>query len=296
MNGDPPVEGALLLTAGFGTRAEPFSICRPKALLPFGSGTVLSNVWSHTSQLHPRRLVANASRCPDLVLSGLSTDRSAEMMFEERPLGAATTMGRLAPTSRGGTWLVANTDMVTTPPLVQMLDHHRNRGAHWTVLVGPFPPSGEYGGLRVRSDGRIRPDQDGTTTCCEQAHYLGYSIVESMVLDIARRRQCIGLFSDLLPAALDEGLRLESFYSDSRWLDMGRMSMIVTNVLEGGSFLHPGAFVAENAVLEGRYNIGNRCRVMPGCLVRDAVMLEGSVLEEGKLENEILLWSCRRGP
>lgn len=288
------VEGALLLTAGFGTRAEPFSICRPKALLPYGSGTVLSNVWSHASQLHPRRLVANASRCPDLVHAELSADRYAEMMFEERPLGAATTMGRLAPTSRGGTWLVANTDMVTTPPLDRMLDQHRERGAHWTVLVGPFPRRGDYGGLWVGSDGGIYPNQREAPGS-EQVHYLGYSIVESVVMGIARRRQCVGLFSDLLSVALDEGLRLESFYSESRWLDMGRMSMIVPNVLEGGSFLHPGAFVAENAVLEDRYHVGDRCRIMPGCLVRNAVMLEGSILGEGKLENEVLPWSCRRG-
>jgi NDP-sugar pyrophosphorylase family protein len=235
--------------------------------------------------------MVNASRCPDLVVSQLNGGPGPELLFEERPLGAAATVGRLANSSLGGTWLVANTDMIVEPPLAKMLEHHRRTRADWTMLVGPFPPSGEYGGLRVRPDESVcgQEEEDG----CRLVHYLGYSVMDGAVMKAAGRRQCMGLFSDLLPAALDEGLRLQSFYSDSRWLDMGRMSMIVANVLEGGSFLHPGASVSDDASLEGRYNIGDRCRLMPGCVVRNAVMLEGSVLEGGVLEDEILPWSCR---
>ncbi|MBD3278114.1 MAG: hypothetical protein GF388_07435 [Candidatus Aegiribacteria sp.] len=93
------VEGALFLTAGYGTRDEPLSLIRPKCLLPRGSETVLERLSSQIRELDPGRIAANASRCPRGVMNELTSywpRTQCELYFEERPLGASSTLARLS--------------------------------------------------------------------------------------------------------------------------------------------------------------------------------------------------------
>jgi mannose-1-phosphate guanylyltransferase/mannose-1-phosphate guanylyltransferase/phosphomannomutase len=284
------LEGVLFLAAGFGTRAEPLSHIRPKALLPFGRGTVLGRLARQLSVLSPARVVMNASRCPGPLLEELERAWPASgcrVAFEERPLGAAGTLAGMADVMSGGAWVVVNTDMVIVElDVLTLVGEHFALHADWTVLTGCLPPGGGYQPLKV-ADGRFGTGRGG------DAHFFGVSVMEPCIPLLCREMQLSeGVFSVLAPEASRRGMKLMSRECAGDWLDMGRIDMLRVNILGGGSFVHPRACISKGTQLLGEVHIGAGCILADGTTVRDSVMLEGSSLESGSLEEKILPWFC----
>ena len=284
------IEGILFLAAGYGTRMEPLSLLRPKALLPFGNTTVLGELVRQIYALHPRRVRINASRCPETILNELISAWPIEICsvyFEERPLGVCATLARHADSMMEGTWMIVNTDMIIDGfDAVKMLKIHRETKSSWTVLTGCLPSDGSYSPLLIDENGCFGSGRG------EPVHYWGISLVEPEIPLLSRRSQSSGLFSELAPAAYDNGYKLLAWSIDGNWMDMGRIDTVRENILAGGSFIHPAACVSSDVVLEGNWNIGPGCILAGGTVLRNSVMLEGSTLESGSLDEGILPWFC----
>ena len=276
------IQGVLFLTAGYGSRAEPLSFCRPKALLPIGGTTLLGNLVNQFAAAVPDKMVFNASRCPGLVMDEGKRCWSGktELLFEQRPLGLPGTLSRNLEMFSGN-WIVSNTDMVIEIPVKEMVEYHLKSDSAWTVLTGDFPRHGNYGSLNVGGISR---------------HYLGVSIISPKVVALAAERQLsTGFFSELRRAAEDRGIMINEFYTEATWLDMGEVHSFRKNLLEQGSYIHPSARVAEDVSLEGFYWIGSSCIISHDVVLRNSVMLEGSELLPGSsLVDDVLPWFSRR--
>ena len=197
------IEGVLFLAAGYGRRDEPLTLIRPKALLPFSDTSVLGRLAVQVSSVCPRRIIINASRCPEALLNEISSIWPAEMCelyFEERPLGASATLARHASIMDRGTWMVVNTDMIIEDfNALGLIEHHRTTGSTWTVLTGEFPPEGTYSPLLL--------DEDMKFGCggVRKTHYWGISIMEPSISAAAARIQASGgLFSELASGAAED--------------------------------------------------------------------------------------------
>ncbi len=73
-------------------------------------------------------------------------------------------------------------------------------------------------------------------------------------------------------------------FSNSRVLDRLLMSK--------SAFIHPTACISSDVSLSGVWNIGRGCILGSGTALRDSVMLEGSTLERGSLQESIIPWFC----
>ena len=272
------IQGVLFLTAGFGTRAEPLSFCRPKALLPWKETTLLGNLVKQFAGIEPECMVFNASRCPELVMKEAESHwrGKTKLLFEARPLGAP---GTLAVNSEmfSGTWIISNTDMVLDIPVQKMVEYHHESGSKWTVLTGDFPDHGTYGGLSINGVSR---------------HYLGVSIISSEVTVLAAGDQLgTGFFTELKSSAEASSIRINEFYTNTEWLDMGEVHFFRKHLLSRGSYIHPSARIHDEAILRGFYWIGSSCIIKRGALLQNSVMLQGSVLGSGEsLVDDVLPW------
>lgn len=206
------------------------------------------------------------------------------MLEEPRPLGVVRTLAGIREAGLSGTLLLSNTDMVTEPDMKAMLRQHRETGSGWTLLCGPFPADGRYGGLSVAGDGLL--GGPGAV----KMHYYGISLLEPGVLEVAASLGGGDMFGGLLEACVRAGLRPRAFRTGSRWLDMGSLERLRRNILAGGSWISRNAEVAPGARIRGRVSIGDGCRVGPAATVRDSVMLAGSSMEGGDLTEGILPW------
>lgn len=272
------VKGVLFLTAGYGSRAEPLSFARPKCLLPWRNGSVLSNLVRQFAVLKPDLMVFNASRCPELVLEEVSRcwEGETRLLFEERPLGACGTLA-LNRDVFHGTWVICNTDFIMDLPAADIVKYHNTSGGGWTVLTCSFPHEGRYGPLIV--DGMER-------------HYAGVSVISSDVAEIAASEQISeGFFTTLRKTCEERELFIREYFHTEPWLDMGETEHFRRNTLLNGSAVHPSARVSRRALLEGFYSVGPYCIINDGALVRNSVLLEGAeVLKGGIAEETVLPW------
>ncbi len=253
---------------------------------------MLGRLAAAVSELQPRRVVANASRCPDLVAAEIerASGTRCEILFEARPLGVCRTIAGLAGRTRG-TWMIANTDMVIEADIGAMLEHHRSTGSAWTVLAGP--PLEGYGLLHAGRDGSFGGGP-------LPMHYWGLSIMDAPVFDLAARVSPSTLFGGLAAAARGEGLILSVWGPGESWCDTGEPGVYRENLLKLGSFVHPDARIEEGAALEGSWYVGPCCEVTAGSVLADSVMLEGSRLAGAGSVREVLPWftevcGCARG-
>ena len=293
-------EGALLLTAGLGRRAEPLSFSRPKALLPVGDGdTLLSRLAASLGDLGPSMTVVNASRCRRLIENEMSAVVKAvgdfRIAFEERPLGVVGTLRRLSMElavsgGYGGPWIVSNTDMITDLEPRSLLRYHLEAGSDWTVAVGDAPSRGGYGPLHVAGDGAFRSGGAGT-----ERHYLGICVLSERMLRLSSGAHG-GFFTDLVDLARSAGMRQSACESRARWLDLGDASRARAAILSAGGYLAPEADIDDGAVLKGVNYIGAGCRIVRGATVEDSVLLDGSAVLGGAVRGTILAWdTAKRG-
>ena len=127
----------------------------------------------------------------------------------------------------------------------------------------------------------------------QKTHYWGVSLIEPSISAAAARMQASGgLFSELAARAVADGGRLTACRGSGRWLDMGRFDFLRRNILSGGSFIHPTACISSDVSLSGVWNIGRGCILGSGTALRNSVMLEGSALERGSLQESIIPWFC----
>ncbi|NOQ21556.1 MAG: NTP transferase domain-containing protein [Candidatus Aegiribacteria sp.] len=285
------IEGVLFLAAGYGRRDEPLTYIRPKALLPFGGTSVLERLAVQVSSVCPRRIRINASRCPEALLNEISSVWPAEiceLYFEERPLGASATLARHSDAMDTGTWMVVNTDMIIEDfDALGLVEHHCKTGSNWTALTGEFPPDGNYSPLLI--------DEDMKFGCggVQRTHYWGVSLMEPSIPAAAARIQASGgMFRELASMVAADGSRLNACRGSGKWLDMGRIDTLRRNILSGGSFIHPTACISSDVLLSGVWNIGRGCILGSGTVLKNSVMLDGSSLESGTLEESILPWFC----
>jgi len=277
------IQGVLFLTAGYGTRAEPLSLYRPKALLPWGETTLLGKLVNQFKVIEPEVIACNATKCPELVYREVRRywPGKIRMLFEEKPLGLPGTLSANAEMFKGH-WVISNTDMVLDIPVREMVEFHLSTGSEWTVLTGSFPDYGKYGSLPVNGNSR---------------HYLGVSIVSPKVVRIARIEQLsTGFFTLLRSAAEKAGIFINEYFTSADWLDMGSFHLIRKHLLMNGSYIHPSAHVHRDANLEGLYWIGSSCIISSGAVIRNSVMLDGAVLLPGaSLVDDVVPWFVKRG-
>ncbi|PIE53159.1 hypothetical protein CSA37_02835 [Candidatus Fermentibacteria bacterium] len=262
------ITGVLFLTAGYGIRAEPFSLYRPKCLLPWQENTVLGSLALQLTQLKPEIVACNASRCPELIRREMKKywNGRFELLFEERPLGTAGTLARNAELIQGN-WIICNTDFCMDIPLDALVKTYSEKDTGWTVLTGKMPEYGSYRALEFEG---------------EKRHYTGISVISGEVASAAAEEQISGgVFSDLRRAAYKKGISLSQCFTCNRWLDLGETELFRKHTLEKGSYIHPSAVVEDGAVLQGFYYVGAGCIIRNGGFVRNSVLLEGSEVGAG---------------
>lgn len=283
-----PLDGVLFLTAGCGTRAEPLSFLRPKALLPWAGGTVLGRLASSFRSLLPENVAANASRCPDLIRGELerASGRCCRLFFESRPLGARRTLACLDGIARGS-WFIVNTDMVFDEDLGAMLEYHRRSSSDWTILAGP--PLEGFRPLPAAGDGTFGTGPLGV-------HFWGVGIFEPGVFSLAATRPGADIFGGLASAAAGAGMRMRVYEASGDWIDTGEVESYRRGLLSKGSFVHPGAMVEDGVEFEGRWYVGEGCFLGRGSRISDSVMLDGSRLEGARLSSTVLPWLAAGRP
>ncbi len=220
-----PVEDALIVAGGAGTRLWPLTAATPKPLLPFCGAPFLTGVLRRLADVGVRRvwLVVGADPSPFEVLRPRAVQLGIDLVAVPEPTPLDTAGGvREAIEHIEATCLVLNGDILTDVDLAAAVATHRDAGAAATLVLTRVADTSSYG-VCVREGTRIvgfvekpapgeLPGQDAVNA--------GTYVLEPA----AMRRFPRGRLSferTVFPELVAAGAHVEGVASTAVWADLG---------------------------------------------------------------------------
>jgi NDP-sugar pyrophosphorylase family protein len=191
----PAPTGALVLTAGLGTRLRPLTADRAKPALPVAGQSLVERIVASLAKGGVDRILLNLHYRPDtitrIVGDGSALGVSVRYSWEVPLLGSGGGPRRafaLVPDDR--LWLV-NGDTLSDVDLTAMAAEHAASDSLVTMAVIPNPAPQRYGGVVVTAEGNVAafvPRGAAASTW----HFVGVQIAE---------RQAFASLTDGVPAS-----------------------------------------------------------------------------------------------
>mgnify|MGYP001592702816 CR=1 FL=1 len=312
---------AVILIGGLGTRLRPLTVRTPKPLLPVLNRPFIEYQLSMLrSQGIKDVLLCSSYRAEDFrraLGNGRSLGLRLRYVEEKVPLGTGGAVKNAESLiKRSGTALVLNGDVLNTFDLRAFQRFHRARKALATIALTEVMDPTHYGLVRTDKSGRIvqfieKPSADEVVVPTINA---GAYLFEPAALALIPPDQPYslerGLFPELLSARGFFGYRTESY-----WIDIGTVQnylRVHLDMLGGRTNLEPRALkrsldggkvligaktsIAAGVRFSGHVSIGGGCRIGPGAMLKDCVVLDGSVIgENARIEGSVIGSRCRIG-
>ncbi len=149
-----PVDAALILAGGRGSRLGSRTSNRPKPLLPVADRPILDHVLSAVERAGVSRIFVAVHYLADQIeafLAARKNTAAVEVVAEQAPLGTAGALGLLP--ELGTPVFVLNGDLITKVDLTALASFHLRNGFDVTVGASEHTVQLPYGVIRYRDDG-----------------------------------------------------------------------------------------------------------------------------------------------
>jgi NDP-sugar pyrophosphorylase family protein len=300
----PAPTGALVLTAGLGTRLRPLTRDRAKPALPVAGLTLVERILIGLRERGIRDVLLNLHYRPETITAvvgdGASLDMAVRYSWESPLLGSGGGPRRafsLVPDAR--LWLV-NGDTLSDVDLGAMAAEHSASSALVTMALIANPAPDRYGGVLVSPGGEVTGFVP-RGVAGPSWHFVGVQIAEREAFDSltdGAPADSVGPLYRTLIAERPGAVR--GFLSPARFLDIGtprdyRDACLAFNdgrtVIGEGTLIDPGAALEACVVWDGVY-VGRGAR-LTRAIVGDGVIVPAGfeaadvVLLRGEAEGTI---------
>ena len=278
---------AILLVGGFGTRLRPLTLTTPKQMLPVLHRPMIEHVVSGLGRHGVTRVVLALGYHDEAFRAAYPDGRCAGVelccVVEAEPLDTAGAIrfayAESGMAASGGTFLVANGDVITDLDVGEMLRFHRSVGAEATIHLIEVEDPSRYGVVVTDPGGRVgafveKPPPPAPSNWINAGTYL----MESSVIERIEAGRRVSVEREVFPAMAEAG-RLWALKRNTYWVDAGTPQTylrVQLDLLDGrrgpaAAGVSPDASVDPGAVVE-------RSLVMAGAVVDPGAVVERSVV------------------
>ena len=236
---------AVILAGGPGTRMRPLTYVMPKCMLPVAGKPLLERTIEYLGSYGIREFIICVAYLKRQIISAIGDGSvlgvSVSFAEADTPLGTA---GQLKTAERLVTdpFIVMNGDIITSLNIRNLVNKHLQIGGIGTVAVKKFDVRIPYGHITINeSDSSIQLFEEKPTIS-----YLANAGVYVFRPDIFRYiphgRVC-SLEREIFPDLLSKGHKINSYYEDASWADVGSMTdfeKVNDELLSTNSNLVPG--------------------------------------------------------
>lgn len=276
------IPGALVLTAGLGTRLRPLTWLRAKAAVPVNGETLARRVVGWLASRGVADVVLNLHHHPASIAAsvGDGADLGARVRYswEQPVLGSAGGPRHALPLVGGGPgpFLIVNGDTLTNLDLDALLRRHREQGALVTMALIPNPRPEQYGGVLAEEDRVTGFTRAGRSS--RNFHFIGVQVAEREVFAGLPDGVPAESVNQLYPALLaGRPGSIAAFVSDASFQDIGTPA----------DYLRTSVQLARD---EGdRLVSGRGVRVHPTAIVRDSALWDDVTVGAGATIVECVL-------
>ena len=287
---------AILLVGGFGTRLRPLTLTTPKQMLPVMHRPMIEHAVSGLARHGVDRVVLALGYHDEAFRAAYPDGRCAGVelccVVESEPLDTAGAIRFAYATSgmedSGGTFLVANGDVITDLDVTEMLRLHRSAGAEATIHLIEVEDPSRYGVVVTEAGGRVsafveKPPPPAPSNWINAGTYLMEPSVVGRI-DGGRR---VSVEREVFPAMAAAGT-LWALRQNTYWVDAGTPQtylQVQLDLLDGRrgpaavgvspeASVDPGAVVERSVVMAG-------AAVGEGSVVRGSAVHSSAVIEAG---------------
>jgi NDP-sugar pyrophosphorylase family protein len=313
MSESAPLDAAMILAAGLGTRLRPLTEERPKPLVEVLGTPLIHVALEHARRAGAPRVAINTHHLHPAVEERLGPRfGDMELIYSHEPVilgtgGGVWQMGQKLKPLRG-TFMLLNADALVDVDAAAMAAQHgaaqgAERAPLATLALKDTPDKARFGLIGTDDDDVVktfagRTAYDGPVA--RERMFCGVHFLEPRVLDWLPPAQesCINRVG--YPRILDEGHAVHSFDVPGYFCDVGTPERL----LEASLLLLSGRVKLQHVDLLSRFAEESGCYLAPGAkvepgakLIAPAVIDEGAVIEAGAVvgPHAVVGKDCRVG-
>ena len=215
----------MILAGGAGTRLRPLTYVVPKVMLPIAGKPLLQRTVTYLSSYGVTEFVVCVAYLKKQIMDafGDGADLGVKIEYAEAdsPLGTA---GQLKTAERfiDGPFIAMNGDIVTSLNIRNLLDTHHRLGGIGTIALKKFDVKVPYGYVTVEGGQTIKKfEEKPTLSFMANA---GIYVLEQRILESIPAGRTSSLETEVFPLLLSKGERMNSFFEDAYWADVGSMT------------------------------------------------------------------------
>jgi bifunctional UDP-N-acetylglucosamine pyrophosphorylase/glucosamine-1-phosphate N-acetyltransferase len=319
-----------VLAAGKGTRMKSDL---PKVLQPLAGATLVERVLSSCQGLAPQRRLLIVGHQAERVRSTLEANADLEFVLQQPQLGTGHAVQQLLAPLEGfeGDLLVLNGDVPLLRPetLEQLLARHRASGAAVTLLTARLADPTGYGRVMANAEGEVNAivehrdcsdDQRRVDLINAGIYCFNWTRLAAVLPTLSSDNDQGELYLTDTVAMLSPAMHMPVADADeingiNDRLQLAQCEAVLQQRLrehwmrEGVSFIDPvsctlseGTRFGRDVVVEpqchfrGQAQIGDGCRIGPGCLIDNASLGEGVEIVYSVVRGAKVDAGCAIGP
>jgi len=216
---------AVILAGGIGTRMRPLTYLMPKSMLPIGGKPLLERTIKWLKGYGIRDVVICVAYLKNQIVDyfgdGSKFDVNIEYAEADMPLGTAGQL-KTAEKNISDTFLAMNGDIVTTLNLENLIGFHKDQEGIGTIALKKFEVKVPYGYITLDSDSTIVSFQEKPVLSF--LANAGIYTLDPEVFDHIPLGRVVSLETETFPELISIGKRLNSYYEDAYWADVGTLT------------------------------------------------------------------------
>ncbi len=212
---------AVILAGGKGTRLSPYTKILPKPLMPIGDMPILEVILRQIKQAGIKDVVLTVGHLSELLRAffqdGSRLGLNISYNYEDSPLGTAGPIAFVPDLDE--TFLVMNGDVLSTIPLGELIQFHKEQKAIATIATHHRRVKVDLGVIQWDGDARVtgyieKPTYDYSVS-------MGVYVFEPKVLNYVPKGEYYD-FPDLVKKLIGVGEKVIGYRFDGYWQDLGR--------------------------------------------------------------------------
>ena len=276
---------AMILGAGYGLRARPLSLVRPKPLFPVMNRPMISLTIERLQRLGIERIVVNTHHLADQMeayLKGLNIDFNLITVYEPEILGTGGGLKNAAAHLGSDPFVLFNGDVFIDFDLEPLLRDHLAHRPLATLLLHDFP---RFNQVAVDREGLVkgfRVDATDHKNDLSVLAFTGIHLVDPNLFDFIPEGP-----SDIITiyqAVIDLGLPIRAYIPERTvWWDAGTLAdylglhaSLASSPENPRIIIGPGVRIQKGARIEGWAFLGENAVVESNALVRESVFWPGA--------------------
>ena len=214
---------AVILAGGKGTRLRPLTYAVPKPLLPIGRKPILEIIIEHLRDYGFTDIIVTVEYKAELIKAyfrdGSSLGVNITYFHESKPSGTAGPLKLVEHLLDGQPFITMNGDLLTDLDLFKMYQAHLEKKLELTMATTTYTIKSPYGVIDMQDNKLVSIREKPDLTFLVNA---GIYVVSPSALDIIPKGEFFDM-PDLIQTLIDRGRKVETYYIDGEWQDIGTM-------------------------------------------------------------------------